>query len=89
MTVTQDLEKEIEKIKERNKRVEAEKAWETSWSRKFVIAGVTYFTIAVFLYMTGFKNFWEGAITPTVGFLLANMSIPFFKNLWLKFIYKS
>lgn len=29
----QELEKEIEQIKERNKRVELDKAWETSWTR--------------------------------------------------------
>ena len=29
-----ELEKEILKIKERNKRVELDKAWETSWTRR-------------------------------------------------------
>ena len=29
-----DLNKEIEEIKKRNKRVELDKAWETSWTRK-------------------------------------------------------
>ena len=29
-----DLEKEIEQIKLRNKKVELDKAWETSWTRK-------------------------------------------------------
>jgi len=33
-----NLEKEVTDIKARNKRVEADKAWETSWSRKIVIA---------------------------------------------------
>lgn len=82
------LEKEIEQIKKRNKRVEADKAWEVSWERKIVIAGVTYIAIALFLYVTNFEKPWESAIVPAVGFLLANMTIPFFKNLWLKYIYK-
>ena len=30
----QELEQEIEQIKERNKRVELDKAWETSWTRR-------------------------------------------------------
>ncbi len=88
MATVQDLEKEIQKIKERNQRVEADKAWETSWSRKIVIAGVTYLAIALFLLITNFEKPWESAIVPTVGFLLANMSIPLFKNLWLRYIYK-
>lgn len=29
-----ELEKEIEQIKARNKRVELDKAWETSWTRR-------------------------------------------------------
>lgn len=89
MATIKQLEEEIQKIKERNKRVEADKAWEVSWSRKVVIAGVTYTAIALFLLATNFENPWEGAIIPTLGFLLANMTIPFFKNLWLKYIYKS
>ncbi len=88
MATLVDLEKEIDLIKQRNKRVEGEKAWETSWSRKVVIAGVTYIAIALFFYITNVQNPWEGAIVPTVGFLLANMSVPFFKNLWLKYVYK-
>lgn len=83
-----DLEKEIEQIKQRNKRVELDKAWEVSWSRKIVIAGVTYLSIALFLSITKFEKPWESAIVPTIGFLLANMTVPFFKNLWLKYIYK-
>ena len=87
MTIA-DLKKEIELIKQRNQRVEANKAWETSLSRKVAIAGVTYIAIALFLLMTNFDKPWEGAIVPAIGFLLANMTIPFFKDLWLKFIYK-
>ena len=33
-----DLEKEIEQIKQRNKKVELDKAWETSWTRKICIS---------------------------------------------------
>lgn len=88
MASIQDLEKEIQKIKERNQRVEADKAWEISWSRKVVIAGVTYLAIVLFLLITNFEKPWQSAIVPTVGFLLANMSIPFFKKLWMKYIYK-
>ena len=35
------LEKELEAIKERNKRVEADKAWETSKNRRGIIAAAT------------------------------------------------
>lgn len=83
MATIADLEKEIESIKQRNERVEIDKAWETSWARKIVIAVVTYITISLFLLITNFQNPFIGAITPTVGFVLSTMSISFFKNLWL------
>ena len=37
MTPIKKLEQEINNIKERNKRVEAGKAWETSWARRILI----------------------------------------------------
>ena len=37
-----DIEKEINDIKERNKKVELNKAWETSWTRKLCIMFLTY-----------------------------------------------
>ena len=45
-----DLEKEIELIKERNKRVETDKAWETSWTRKICIAVLTYLVVVAYNY---------------------------------------
>jgi hypothetical protein len=46
-----DIESEIQKIKERNARVEADKAWETSKTRRLAIAVFTYI-VAVFLLST-------------------------------------
>lgn len=39
-----DLENEIAKIKERNKRVELDKAWETSWTRKICILYINIYS---------------------------------------------
>jgi len=88
MATLADLEKEIEAIKQRNKKVEMEKAWETSWGRKFVIAGVTYIGISSFLWATNFDKPFEGAIVPSIAFVLSTLSIPLFKNLWQKYIFK-
>lgn len=41
MTVKK-LEEEVNKIKERNRRVETEKMWETSWTRRIIISTFTY-----------------------------------------------
>ena len=45
-----NLEQEIKKIKQRNDKVEADKAWETSNFRKIIIAILTYFVIVLFFY---------------------------------------
>lgn len=88
MATIQDLELEINKINERNKRVEVDKAWEISLTRKIVIAGITYIAIGLFLLIMNFDKPWEAAIVPTAGFLLANMTVPFFKSLWVKYVHK-
>ena len=83
MSTLQDLEKEIENIKERNKRVEKEKAWETSWIRKFSIAFLTYIVVASFFYVMQFDHPLESAIIPSIAFILSTLSIPLIKKLWL------
>ena len=45
------IEKEIEKIKERNKKVELDKAWETSWTRKICIMILTYIVVIIYSYL--------------------------------------
>ena len=43
-----DFEKEIKKIKERNKKVELDKEWETSWTRKLCIMLLTYVVVVLY-----------------------------------------
>jgi len=83
-----ELDKEINKIKERNAKVEEGKAWETSWTRKIVIASLTYVTISSLLLVSGFPKPLQSAIVPTIGFILSTLSLPLFRNLWKKYIYK-
>ncbi len=83
-----NLQEEIEKIKERNARVEANKAWETSKSRKLLIAILTYFVIVLFFYFANLPRPFINAIVPTLGFVLSTLSIPFFKDFWIKHWYK-
>lgn len=78
------LELEISEIKSRNKRVEADKAWETSVARKLTIAALTYFVIVIFFYSAKLPRPWLNAIVPTIGFLLSTMTLPIIKNWWTK-----
>ena len=80
---------DLRKIIERNKRVEGDKAWETSWSRRLFIALVTYALAAFYMDNVGLGNPLLGAFVPSGGYLLSTMSLPFVKNFWLKNIYKN
>lgn len=79
-----NIEKEIEDIKERNRKVEADKAWETSIFRTLLISVVTYIVVAVFLYFIGIQNFLVSALVPAIGFYLSTQSLPFIKDWWIK-----
>lgn len=84
MNELEEFKKEIEQIKQRNARVEADKAWETSLFRKVLIAILIYTVLVLFFFVAKFPNPFISAIVPTVGFILSTLSIPFFKNLWLR-----
>jgi hypothetical protein len=73
----------IQHILERNKRVEADKAWEVSWTRRLFIAGVTYITACIFLYVINSPNFAANAVVPAIGYLLSTLSLPWLKKWWL------
>jgi len=79
---------DIESIKERNKRVERDKAWETSKTRRIIIALMTYIVIVIFLWSINAPKPWLNAIVPTVGFFLSTLTLTFFKQFWINYIYK-
>jgi len=80
----QKLEKEIEIIKERNSRVETDKAWEISWSRRLFIAVSTYIIAGIWLVLIHDTLPWLKAFVPAVGYLLSTLSLPFIKKWWIK-----
>jgi hypothetical protein len=84
----EDLAKDIEAIKKRNQSVESDKAWETSATRKILIALCTYFSIALYLKFIVHIDPWINAIVPAIGFMLSTLSLPWFKKLWKQYIYK-
>lgn len=82
-----NFETELQTIKQRNARVEADKAWERSWTRRGLIAGLTYLTIVVFFGVAGFPKPFLNALVPTLGFVLSTLSLSLAKRLWLKQCY--
>jgi hypothetical protein len=79
---------DFDDIKQRNARVEADKAWETSWTRRSLITAGTYIIVSLYLLVLGVENYWLHALVPTGGFLLSTLSLPIVKNMWLKSLYK-
>lgn len=89
MNKIQEIEQRIQLIEKRNRRVEIEKAWSDSWTRKILVAIFTYLSIALYFQYILEINPWLNAIVPTVGFLLSTLTFSFFKGLWSKYIYKN
>lgn len=88
MATIQDLELEINKIKERNRRVETEKAWETSLTRKIIISALTYLVISLFFLFAGISKPFVNSIVPAIAFILSTLSVPLVKQWWLRRIRK-
>ena len=78
------LEKRIELIEERNKRVEGDKAWETSLLRRVLIIVLTYVFAVLYLTVAETSNPFLGAVVPCAGFFLSTLTIDFIKKRWLK-----
>jgi len=83
MGTEEELRKEIESIKGRNARVETDKAWEISLTRRSAIAIGTYLLSAVFLLVINAQNPFLAAIVPTAGFLISTLALGPLKAWWL------
>lgn len=79
-----DIEQELSHIKERNKRVEAEKAWEGSFTRIGAIMLITYAVACAALYAIGNNQPLRNGLIPVLGFLLSTLSIPALKQRWIQ-----
>ena len=80
-----DIEKEINDIKERNKKVELNKAWETSWTRKLCIMFLTYIVVILYsLSISKINNVFLSSLVPVIGFTLSTLSLNAIRKLWDK-----
>ena len=80
-----ELEKEIEEIKKRNIRVEKDKAWETSFTRKVCIAILTYIVVVSYTFIIkSIDNVFLSSLVPVIGFLLSTLSLKLIRKIWEK-----
>ena len=78
-------EKEINDIKLRNKKVELDKSWEISLTRKIIITFLTYIVILSLFLISGLSKPYFNALIPTLAFILSNLSLNLFKKIWIKY----
>ena len=84
MKSIETLEQRVGKIEARNARVETDKAWEGSLTRRGLLMLFTYLAIGIYMWAIGVMQPWLNAVIPTAGFMLSTFTMPFFKKMWLK-----
>ncbi len=84
MPTLKDLQQEVEKIKQRNQRVELDKAWETSLARKIILLILTYLVVVIFFLITHLPDPFANAAITSLTFIISSLTIPLFKKWWLK-----
>ena len=83
MSTVDELSTRIDKLEVRNKRVEADKAWETSVTRRAAIMILTYLVVVTYLHFVVHISPWINALVPVIGFFLSTLTISALKRLWL------
>lgn len=80
-----NFEKEINEIKERNKKVETNKAWETSWIRRICIMLLTYIIVILYSFsINKINNIFLSSLVPVIGFFLSTLSLNIVRKMWEK-----
>jgi hypothetical protein len=84
----EQISQELENIKARNQKVEKDKAWEWSITRKILLMLFTYLALGIYMQAIQIYKPRLNAIIPTIWFLLSTLTLPRFKKLRTKYIYK-
>ena len=83
----EELKEEVEEIKKRNKRVELDKKWETSYTRKVFICILTYLVVLIYSNMINkSNNIFLSSLVPVIGFFLSTLSLKLIRKIWEKCI---
>ena len=80
-----NLEERIKRIEERNKRVELDKEWETSWTRRICIMILTYIVVITYSYIVrNYNRILLSSLVPVMGFGLSTLSLNIVRKIWEK-----
>ncbi len=82
-----ELKQEIRAIQIRNKKVELDKKWETSFTRRICICVMTYLIVLLYSFLirniTNISIFFTSFV-PVIGFTLSTLSLKFIRKIWEK-----
>ncbi|NJL46904.1 MAG: hypothetical protein HC929_04620 [Leptolyngbyaceae cyanobacterium SM2_5_2] len=77
------LEAAVEELRDRNRRVEREKGWETSLSRKILLSALTYGITALVFWKIAVPDPLANALIPTTGYVISTLTIPWAREIWV------
>lgn len=83
-TENAEIKKKIDDLEKRNVRVDQNKKWETSWTRRITIGFLTYITILVYLLAINNDSPYKNALVPLVGYILSTLVLNKVRILWEK-----
>ena len=78
-----EIQKRVEIIEERNIRVEADKAWESSVTRAVLLFGVTYVAVVGYFLILGEEKPFIIALEPAAGVFLSGFIFSRVKRAWI------
>lgn len=79
----QFLESRVTQLESRNKRVEFDKAWETSWTRRLLLTLFTYLALGLYMWAIDISRPFLNSIVPAVGFMISTFTMPWLKSKWI------
>jgi hypothetical protein len=76
------IKQRVAEIEARNKRVELDKKWETSWTRRFSITVLTYLVVASYLIVIHKDKPFVNAAVPAIGYFLSTLVLRHIRDIW-------
>jgi len=83
MLTLEQLTQQINEIQDRNKRVELDKAWEISWTRRIIILLLTYCVMVSFFLIAKLPDPFLNALVPVLAFAISTMTVGIMKKIWI------
>lgn len=72
-----------QKFTKKNKKVELDKKWETSTTRRIFICILTYVIVLIYSYLVkNYNSIYLTSIVPVIGFALSTLFLKYIRKIW-------